>query len=170
MDRALLNENEHFSYVICIIKVHGKGKEVRSIGWESKCTVFRLALCHGKKYGPNTVLGTAKRLTRHFVIFSSSQREDLFAKIRELAPCLPRLFITVSHVFIPTPLPLAPLRHTHSSRTELLFISSSRCCAVQLAVLFVEWSEEHIWNIRKKGTCVTNNEGVVDEFVMSSGY
>ena len=48
------------------------GREVRSIGWESNCSVFRLALCHGKKYGPNTILGTAKRLTRHFVIFSSS--------------------------------------------------------------------------------------------------
>ena len=63
------------------------GREVRSVGWESKCYVFRLALCHGKKYGPNTILGRAKRLARHFVIFSSSQREDLFAKIRELAPC-----------------------------------------------------------------------------------
>ena len=101
---------------------------MRIIGWGSYCSVFRLALCRGKKYGPNSILGTAKRLTRHFVIFSSSQRGRFICQ-NSRACSLPHLFITVSHVFSPTPLPLAPLRRTHSSTTVVYFIFKMLCSA-----------------------------------------
>jgi hypothetical protein len=99
---------------------------MRNIGWERYCFVFRPALCRGKRYGPNIVLGTAKR--PHLALCCVQLlSEGRFIYQNSRACSLPHLFIAVSHVFSPTPFRLALLRHTYSYRTFICFISKILC-------------------------------------------
>jgi hypothetical protein len=96
------------------------------MGWENYCSVFRLALCRGKRYGPNITLGTAKRLHQSLYYFQLLS-EGRFICQNSRAFFLLHLFIAVSHVFSPTPLRLALLRYTHFSRALVYFISKILC-------------------------------------------
>jgi hypothetical protein len=103
------------------------GREVRRIGWESNCSVFRLALCLAKKYGPNTSQVLLNDLPGT-LLFSAPLRGKIY--LPKFASLLPAPFIyncesrIQPHTFaLSTPFATLTL-------PELLFISFSRCCAV----------------------------------------